>query len=404
MTPRLLVFALLTSTCTNCLAEPLCVLAPAAMPETWHPFGQVHNSLSDAQWSVEEAHDAEYAVRTGLNELNDFFSSHPRSIQSLVDDAVEPFLDASYSAENMPAVQKAARAEASRVLTVLLAPYLGRKPNTAGCDEFSSLLDLTIYSHAVLARSDMRVEFMVALTNAAFRACGSLAAAMGYDYHQRLAAEEMSSDDVWDLVMWSITFTDAQLVPSLEVPTEARNLPPALWSFLARYPLTPARAYPEGASDARFYKTAYLATHIAYIPTGYGRHAIYIADSPALYRFLRENFYAVLEMGELDLVAEFVDLFRQYGCTEGNDLQVRDGTRYLLQLFHTAGDHWMTYRRPDEVAKVSDYDLVHKAWTGMAGVRVRVPEPPRPGTYGQIVRRWLREPSQYPDVSAHPRQ
>jgi hypothetical protein len=374
------------------------------MPETWRPFGEVQKSLSDARWSAEEAKDAEYAVRTGLNELTGFFSSHPASIRSLVDDAVEPFLDASYAAANTPALQKAARRKAQRILSVLLVPYLGRRSNTANCDEFSSLLDLTIYSHAVLARTDSRLQFMVSLTNAAFRACGSLATAMGYDYRRKLAADDVSTDDVWDLVMWSITFTDAQLVPGLEVPSEARNLPPVLWNFLARYPLTGARAYPEGTSDARFYNTAYLATHIAYIPTGYGRHAIYMADSPSLYRFLRENFYAVLEMGELDLVAEFVDLFRQYGCTEQNDLQVRDGTRYLLKLFHGAGDHWMAYRQPHEAAQIEGYDLVHKAWTGMAGVRVRVPEPPKPGTYGGVVRRWLSDPTQYRDLTAQPSQ
>jgi hypothetical protein len=192
--------------------------------------------------------------------------------------------------------------------------------------------------------------------------------------------------------MWSITFTDAQLVPGLELPAGAPDLPPALWSVLGHHPLVPARAFPEGARNPPFYDTAYLATHIAYIPTGYGRHPIYIADAPWLYRFLRENFYPVLEMGELDLVAEFVDLFRQYGCTEQNDLQLRDGTRYPLRLFHSAGDRWMTYREPNEPANTGDYNEVHKAWTGMAAVRVRVPEPPKPGTYGYVVRAWLGYP------------
>jgi hypothetical protein len=389
-----LLFALLLSTGANCFAEALCVLSPVAMPETWRPFGQVQKSLSDAPWSAEETKDAEDAVATGLNELTGFFSSRPASIRSLRDDAVEPFLDATYSAQNMPALQKSARAEARRILSALVAPYLSRRSDTARCDEFSSLLDLTIYSHALLAQSDKRVEFMVGLTNAAFRACGSLAGAMGYDYRKKLAAEKVSSDDVWDLVMWSITFTDAQLVPHLEVPSEARNLPPVLWDFLTRYALLDARAYPAGASDPRFYSTAYLATHIAYIPTGYGRHPIYIADSPSLYRFLRGNFYAVVEIGELDLVAEFVDLFRQYGCSEENDLQVRDGSRYLLRLFHSAGNHWMAYRAEDEAGQIDDYDLIHKAWTGMSGVRRRVPGPPKPGSYGEIIRRWLPEPGQ----------
>jgi hypothetical protein len=94
-------------------------------------------------------------------------------------------------------------------------------------------------------------------------------------------------------------------------------------------------------------------------------------------------------MGELDMTAEFVDLFRQYGCTEDNDLQLRDGTRYLLKLFHSAGGSWIAYREPHEPATIGDYNAVHKAWTGMSGVRARLPEAAAPGTYGGIVRGWL---------------
>jgi hypothetical protein len=392
MTRSAILALLLTCGCAAENPEPLCVLNPAVMPESWRPAGEVQRSLSAAPWSAGEAKDAEYAARRGLDELSEFFAKRPAAVAALGEDAVEPFIDGSYAAANMPSLQLAARDQARRVLTPLLAPYLGRPSDSAICTEYSTLLTLTVYAHALLEAEDARLPAMVALTNAAYRACGSIAAAMGYDYRRRLAAEHLSTNDVWDILMWSITFTDAQLVPGLELPTEARDMPPALWRFLARHPLAGARAYPKGASDRTFYDTAYLATHIAYVPTGYGRHPIYIADAPGLYRFLRQNFYAVLEMGELDLVAEFVDLFRQYGCTERDDLQLRDGTRYLLKLFHTAGDHWMAHREPYERADVSDYDAVHKAWTGMAGVRVRVPEPAKPGTYGGVVRQWLGYP------------
>lgn len=216
---------------------------------------------------------------------------------------------------------------------------------------------------------------------------------MDYDYQRMLAAKNVPTDDVFDLVIWSLLFIEAELVPGLELPAEARDFSPALWRFLENYPLIGASAYQDGAWNEDFIDTAYLATHIAYIPTGNHRHPIYVEDSPSLYRFLRENFYAVLEMGELDLVAEFVDSFRQYGCTEENDLQVRDGTRYLLKLFHAGGDRWMTYREPDETDEdVDDYDAIHKAWTGILGVRVRVLEPAEQGTYGGVVRRWLPHP------------
>ncbi|MCG2622920.1 hypothetical protein LVY72_13540 [Arthrobacter sp. I2-34] len=50
----------------------------------------------------------------------------------------------------------------------------------------------------------------------------------------------------------------------------------------------------------------------------------------------------------------------------------------------------MTYREPGETdADVDSYDLVHKAWTGILGIRDRAIEPAAPGTYGGVVRSWL---------------
>ena len=98
-------------------------------------------------------------------------------------------------------------------------------------------------------------------------------------------------------------------------------------------------------------------------------------------------------MGELDLVAEVVDTFRQYGCDEENDRQVHDGARWLLNLFHGLGDSWIAYREPGETdAMVDDYDAIHKAWTGVSGVRDQIIEPADPGTYGGLVREWLPHP------------
>jgi hypothetical protein len=115
---------------------------------------------------------------------------------------------------------------------------------------------------------------------------------------------------------------------------------------------------------------------------------------PWLYDFHRQNFYAMLEMGELDLVAEAVDSLRQYGCTEDNDIQVRDGTRYLLDVWHDGGESWGAYREPGETDSMVDaYDYIHKVWTGVLGVRPRLIEAPAPGTYGGVVRDWMPAPA-----------
>lgn len=259
------------------------------------------------------------------------------------------------------------------------------------CNDTERLLKFTAFVQQLEPATNRTLK-LAALANSALRACGSLRAAMGYDYHQTLAAASVSNDNLWGMVMWSIELTDAQVVPGLNLPEGAAALPSELWRFLSQYPLSGAQAYPDGARNETFYQTAYLVTHIAYIPTGYGRHRVYVSDAPHLYRFLRENFYPVLDMGELDVTAEFVDLFRQYDCTEENDLQVRDGTRYLLKLFHSAHDTWMDYRQPGEPSPIHDYERIHKPWTGISGVRARIPEPAAAGTYGSVVRAWMGFP------------
>jgi hypothetical protein len=376
-------------------AVPLCVLAPDAMPQSWRPSGAAQQALSSAEpWSASEAEDVAFAIRTGLDEMLDHFTQRgPDAVTAMWEDAVGALIEVTYSSANPPAIDDAARDGARRNLATLMEPFLQRDPAAAACSEFEDLLPLAMYANKFYSGEDVRTAAMVALANSAYRDCPSLDAAMGGDYRKLLADPDAATEDVFDLMIWSLLFIDAELIPGLDLPAEAREFSPALWRYFDTYHLAGASEFEDGAWDPEFIEIAYLATHIAYIPTGNHRFAIYIEDLPSLYLYHRENFYPVLEMGELDLVAEFVDSLRQYGCTEENDLQVRDGTRFLLELFHGGGDRWMAYREPDETdADVDDYDLVHKAWTAVLGVRPRVLEQPEPGTYGGVVRAWLPQP------------
>ena len=72
---------------------------------------------------------------------------------------------------------------------------------------------------------------------------------------------------------------------------------------------------------------------------------------------------------------------------------MRDGTRYLLKLFHAGKDSWMAFRQDGETdATIDDYGLVHYPWTAVLGIRSRQLELPAPGNYGGKVRRWLPAP------------
>lgn len=374
--------------------EPLCVLSPDEMPESWRPQSEAQKGLSSAEpWSQSEAKRAQYAIRTGVDEIIGLFSKRPSAVRDVWDESVEALISITYSSANEPGIDSAARDAAQRNLTMLIDPLMKRGAETAKCDEFERLLPLAMYAHRFYPAKDPRIGKMVALTNASYRDCGSFADAIDFDYEDAFSEEKLPIDLVFGLVLLSQYLAESELYSEIKLPDEAREFTPALWRYLETYPLAGASEFKQAVWNEEFIVNAYLATHIAYIPTGNHRYPIYIEDLPKLYRYHRENFYTVLEKGHLDLLGEFVDSLRQYGCTAENDLQVRDGTRYLLNVFHEGNDRWMAYREPGETEEdVSDYDLVHKAWTGMIGVRVRNIEPAEPGTYGGLVRRWLPPP------------
>jgi len=381
----------------------VCVLDPAAMPEHWRPTGADGPLPAAPPWTDAEQAAADAAVDAGVGELVALILDAPGAKAALGDDAVEAFIDLSYSSDADPGRGAAARLQATAVLETLAAPWLERSPDSVGCVEVGEALTVAVYADALWRRGgegspplapprpDAVAHLAAAATHAAAD-CGTVPALLGYDPAVELAAAEVSVDTLYDMVMWSITLADAQGVPGLTLPPGAETLTPRLWQRLASRTWVDAAAYPERGNDAVFYDTAYLATHVAYILTGYGRYGLRASDAPWLVRFLRANFYAVLEMGELDLAAEFVDLFRQLGCTERNDRQTLDGTRHLLALYAAAGGSWKDHRESYETAESNLYDLVHKPWTAVAGVRPRTPRVPPAGSYGARVRTSLGLP------------
>lgn len=374
-------------------ADPLCVLDPAQMPESWRPAAGAQKGLNPAPWSKSEARDAEYAIKVGLDEMIRYFKQNPSVVQNLWDDSIEALIQVTHSSANKPEIDRKARDAARKNLTALLAPYVDRDPEWAICDEFDHLLPLAIFAHRLYSSKDTLTNVATKRTNAAYRACGSLDAAMEIDAQRILASKEARAadlEDLFDLYVWALWFIEAELYPDIKLPIEARKFGPAVWKFFATYRLGGAREFAEGASDEKFIRIANLAIRIAHIPTGTHRFPLYVKDKPDLYRFFRENFYPVRQLDRPDLVGSFVVALRQYGCTAENDVQVRDGSRYLLKVFHDSNGRWMNYRgKGERNADLADDELIYYPWKGVLGLRVRQPEEPKPGTYGGIVRRWL---------------
>ena len=263
---------------TNAVAAaqaPRCVSSLDAMPASWRPSAEVQRDLSDEPWSAREAEDARYAIEIGIDEMIALYATRPDAVTDLGDDAVESLIDVTYSGgTGSAAVDAKARAGAHRNLGILIASFLDDDPPSTRCKDFRDLLHLAIYAHRFYPPGDARTAKIVAFANAAYRECDSFAEAVGNDYQGMLENENLATEDAFQLVIWSIQLIDAELVPGLELPAEARAFSPRLWRYLERYPLLGADAYSEGAWSRTFNDTGYLATHIAFIPTGYHRYPI----------------------------------------------------------------------------------------------------------------------------------
>jgi hypothetical protein len=372
--------------------EPPCVLDPAEMPQSWRPSPGLQKSLSPAPWSAAEEKDAAYSVERGLDEMIGYFKRKPSAIVSLWGDSIESLVQVTYASANPPALDAKARRAARSNLTHLLALSFRRQPDPkrVTCDDLRRLLPLAIFAHELLPASDPRIADITLRTNTAYRDCGSLKQAMEYDPAEVLANGRVSPERFFEVYIWALWFLEAEAHPAIELSPEARALGPRLWKYFETYKPAGAREFKEGPRDEGFIAIADIAPHIPHLLTGTNRFPLYVEDSPAIYRFHRENFYAAMSANELDLFASFVDTLRQYGCTPQNDIQVRDGTRYLLRLFHGGDDRWMDFRQDGETdATIEDYDLVHYPWTAILGVRTRRLVHPGEVVHGDIASRWL---------------
>jgi hypothetical protein len=372
--------------------DRLCIPDRDQLPESWRPSGELQESLSSAPWSQSEAKDAQDAIASAVDEMIGYFKRKPQAVQNIWDDSVEALIGLTYASANDPQLDARARDAALDNLTALISPYLEHDPKWATCDEFEALLPLAIFAHRLYPPGDRRTDATTERTNVAYRSCGSLREATGIAYNRILADRDAASENVevlFDLHLWALWLIEAQLYPDIALPAQARSFGMRVWKYFKAYRLPNSSTFDNGARDERFRTIADLATHIAHIPTGVHRFPLYVQDSPQLYRFHRENFYPVMQSGDHDLLASFVDSLRQYGCTPEHDVQVRDGTRLLLKLFHDTDDRWII---DDENDAADDYGRIHRPWTATLGLRERHPEPARAGTYGGIVRRWLPPP------------
>ena len=371
----------------------LCVLDPDKLPKSWQPSTKLRPKLNPAPWSKSEAKDAIYAMETGLDEMVSYFRNKPSSIASLGADSIEALVQVTHSSANSKEFNSKVLDAARHNLTYLIDGYFESKPDLSKlhCDDFERLIPLSIFAHKLYPPKDSRTVKVTKRTNAAYNKCGSLKVATGNDHIKTLAIKQSTPKLMLELYIWALWFMEAELFPDIKLPVSAYEYAPAVWKYFKTYQFIGAKEFKDGPWSEQFIAMADIAPHIAHLPTGTHRYPMKVEYLPRLYKFHRENFYSALELGELDLFASFVDTLRQYGCTAENDVQVRDGTRFLLKIFHQGNDRWMDYRQDGETDEnIDDYGLVHYPWTSILGVRVRKLDQRKPDNYGGVISRRLK--------------
>ncbi|MFC5130410.1 hypothetical protein [Paeniglutamicibacter kerguelensis] len=79
-----------------------CVMTPESMPESWKPTNAQQKNLRTEPWSVSEAEEATFAIRSGLDEMLNLFAKTPTAPKELWDDSVVALIEVTYSSANAP--------------------------------------------------------------------------------------------------------------------------------------------------------------------------------------------------------------------------------------------------------------------------------------------------------------
>jgi hypothetical protein len=172
--------------------------------------------------------------------------------------------------------------------------------------------------------------------------------------------DRIPEDDVYELLIDSY-IADRAALAHPELPLTTFRLGKVLPFVLSR----PYVRYDDDHSEnhSKFVDHAYLATHVAYVLSDYARLKLKPEDLGPLYGYLRGEFPSALRYGSLELIAEFVDVFRLLGFDDRDDM-VCQGTRFVLERQLTDGG-WGGSKDG------KPYDQIHATWVSVDALRDR---------------------------------
>ncbi len=287
------------------------------------------------------------AVMRGLDWMASYLAS-PGHIDEVGVDAVQLFAEVATTAANNQ-LRARARIHGREVATRVSPHY---RTVALDAETLLELLDLLTWLKALNVESP-------ALLARAREAYGTYddfwAIAETSDVNMRKDEDSIYAALIDSYIIERVHFTAPKLFTM-------RSELPRLLRFLAK------RDYTSGLLDDDwdvFQDHAYLLTHVIYVLSDYGRIPFEPKQVPWVMRFLRDNFDYALVEEDVELIGEFIDIFRATGRTEANDAMVRQGTAFLLASQHDDGS-WGEVEKSDDA-----YDIIHYTWCAVSGLTER---------------------------------
>jgi hypothetical protein len=293
--------------------------------------------------------ERERAASRGLDWLEAFLDDD-RHLADVGSDAVEIFLEAGVSASSA-IVRQRCLATAKRYAGSLLPRYL----ESGALQDHRNLT--SAWTLVVRAEElNLDVDQLIAKLSARMQSITTFAE----EYN--VTASDVGTVADGDLTMLVV---HAYLVERLRtVHPEIKSIP-RLRQVLAR--LKDPAFWRRAAEDDDFREDfGFIATHVYYALNDYGRLSVRPTDVPAAWEYMQRELSEALAEDQMELVAEFIDIFHGAGLSESNDQGLCEATRMLLAAQNADGS-WGTREPFDD-----SYDTIHPTWTAVHALRTRI--------------------------------
>jgi hypothetical protein len=360
------------------------------------------NRSDNAQRSIAGA----AAARTAFDELLGIALS-PGMMREYGEEALDAVVSCASTWTDVPVLQEQAFGRARDMLVELGLHFSQLQKQGATCEELKHGGVSTLLRHGNYLRSrllhnatlDRTLELLAGFVNEAALDCEDLATLLGFDPSRRFATFPKNATKVAEDTGGSLY---SALIAAVDVAgmlaDENINLPPGalqflgdFWNYLSRYPFPNATELADQPSS--LINIGYFVMDAASFASGHGIYTMEVSYAPWMYRFVRENFYAILQTGHVDLIGKMLKTLQDYKCNSANDVQAHDGLNFLLQRFDDANHSWvnlMDWReasaahRQSGINNYEDFRRLHQTWAVCGAFGQRVFEEPE--TYGSVVR------------------